>query len=153
MMGSLMTVVHNANTFGPGCPTAPLDCGGVQLSTYTENSATVLAATGEIDASNINRVTEYLTTALRPHRPLVLDLSKLGFLGAQGVPALIWFDEQCGRAGAEWAVVVSHPVQRLLRIGDLGHRVPTATSVSEALQSLTNPSPARRLLRLVTRSS
>jgi anti-anti-sigma factor len=147
-----MTVVHNAKTSGPGCPTESLDADGVRFSTYTENSATIVVATGEIDASNIDRLTEYLRDAVRPSRPLVLDLSKLGFFGAQGVPALYMLAEECAKADVDWAVVVSHPVLRLLRIGDRDHRVPTVTSVSEGLQ-LTNPSAARRLLRLVTRSS
>jgi anti-anti-sigma factor len=147
-----MTVVHNANTFGPGRPPESLDSDGVRFSTYTENSATVVVATGEIDASNIDRLTHCLKTALRARRPLVLDLSKLGFFGAQGVPALLLLGEECARIGVDWAVVASQPIVRLLRIGDREHRVPTVTSVPEALQSLTNPSPARRLLRLVTKS-
>lgn len=147
-----MTVVHNANTFRRGWPPESPDSDGVRFGTYTENSATVVVATGEIDASNIDRLTHYLNAALRSRRPLVLDLSKLDFFGAQGVPALFLLGDECARVGVDWAVVASQPVLRLLRIGDREHRVPTVTSVPEALQSLTNPSPAHRLLRLVTKS-
>jgi len=83
---------------------------------------------------------------------LVLDLSELSFFGAQGIPALFSLGEECGKAGVGWAVVASHPVERLLRIGDRNHRLPTASSLSQALQRLTSPTPARRLLQLVTKS-
>jgi anti-anti-sigma factor len=149
-----MTVVHNARTYGPTFPqgTAPLDSDGVRLSTHTESAATVVAATGEIDASNIDRLTEYIRNSLRGDRPLVVDLSDLSFFGAQGIPALFSLGEECGKAGVEWAVVANHPVQRLLRIGDKDHRLPAVSSVPEALKRLATPTPARRLLQLVTKS-
>jgi anti-anti-sigma factor len=154
-MGSSMTV--NSARTGPACTTstAHLDRGGVRLSTHNENAATVVAATGEIDASNVDRLTEYTRRILSEDvedRPLVLDLSQLSFIGTQGIPALFTLGEECGKAGVGWAVVVGHPVERLLRIGDSDHRLPTARSLSQALQRLTTPTPARRLLQLVTKS-
>jgi anti-anti-sigma factor len=149
-----MTVVHNARTSGPTYPheTAPLGSDGVCLSTHTESAATVVAATGEIDASNIDRLTDYIRSALSGDRPLVIDLSELSFFGAQGIPALFSLGEECGKAGVEWAVVASHPVRRLLRIGDKDNRLPAVGSVPEALKRLATPTPARRLLQLVTKS-
>jgi anti-anti-sigma factor len=126
----------------------------VRLSTHDENAATVVAASGEIDASNIDRLTEYTRRILSEDvedRPLVLDLSELRFIGAQGIPALFTLGEECGRAGVGWAIVASHPVERLLRVGDSDHRLPTARSLSQALRRLTTPTPARRLLQLVTK--
>ncbi|HZA12014.1 STAS domain-containing protein [Mycobacterium sp.] len=124
----------------------------MRLSTRDDNTATVVAAIGEIDASNIDRLTEYVGRAVSGNRPLVLDLSGLSFFGAQGIPALFLVSEQCGKAGIDWAVVVSRPVMRLLRIGDKDHRLPTVGSVSEALKRVTTPRPTRRLLQLVTKS-
>lgn len=145
-----MTVDHNTKT-EPTYPPASLERAGVRLSTHTEGSATVVAATGEIDASNISRLTDYVRGVLRANCPLVIDLSELSFFGAQGIPALFMLSEECGRAGVSWAVVTSHPVQRLLRIGDKDRRLPTVSSVSDALKRLATPTPARRLLQLVTK--
>jgi anti-anti-sigma factor len=155
MMESSMSVVNNARKSGPTCPPAyaAIDSGVVRLSRHTENTATVVSATGEIDASNIDRVTGYIKAALRSDRPLVVDLSELSFFGAQGVSALFTVGEECAKAGIDWAVVASHPVRRLLRIGDKDHRLPAVSSLSEALQRLTSRSPTRRLLQLVTKSS
>jgi anti-anti-sigma factor len=65
----------------------------------SEGAATVVAATGEIDASNIDRVTDYTWRAVAEGRGLVLDLGKLNFLGAQVIPVLISLSEECGRCG------------------------------------------------------
>jgi anti-anti-sigma factor len=132
--------------------TAPIDSDGMRLSTHSDNAAIVVAATGEIDASNIDRMTDYIRSALSGDRPLVIDLSALSFFGAQGIPALFSLGEECGKAGVEWAVVASHPVRRLLRIGDKDHRLPAVGSVSDAMKRLATPKPARRLLQLVTKS-
>jgi anti-anti-sigma factor len=146
-----MTVVHNAKT-KPTYPPTSLEFAGIRLSTRAEGSATVVAASGEIDASNIDRLTDYVRSVLRANCPLVIDLSELSFFGAQGIPALFMVSEECGRAGVGWAVVTSHPVQRLLRIGDKDRRLPTVSSVPDALKRLATPTPARRLLQLVTKS-
>ncbi|MBV8929800.1 MAG: STAS domain-containing protein [Mycobacteriaceae bacterium] len=145
-----MTVVHNARTSGPTCP--PRQTGGVRLSTYIENATTFVAAAGEIDASNIDRLTDHICAAITDGRALILDLSELTFFGAQGIPALFSVSEQCSRVGVDWAVVASHSVRRLLRIGDRDNRLPMVASIPEALAELSSPAPARRLLQLVTKS-
>lgn len=154
LMESSMTVVHNVNTFGPTRmpEIAHVDSHGVRLSTHIESAATVVAATGEVDASNIERLTDCVRRAITGDRALILDLSKLGFFGAQGFQALFSIREECANAGVEWVVVASHPVWRLLRICDRDNRLPAVRSVSEAMQRLAGPSAARRLLQLVTKS-
>lgn len=70
----------------------------------------------------------------------------------KGFRFLISLSEECDKADAGYAVVTSHPVQRLLRIGDPSHRLPTVGSVSEALQRLAAPRNAGRLLQIVAKS-
>jgi anti-anti-sigma factor len=147
-----MTAVYNMKPSGSACPTTDLDAGGVRLSIRSDNMTTVVAATGEVDASNIDRVSEYLRTALTVNHPLVVDLRELTFFGAQGIPALFSLGEHCAKAGVDWVIVVSHPVLRLLRIGDKDHRLPTVSSMPEAMKRLTGVTPARRLLQLVAQS-
>jgi len=143
-----MTVVHNANSSG-NLDHVSASCDGALLSSRAQGAATVIAATGEIDASNIASLADYTQRCLGGDRPVVLDLTRLDFLGAQGIPALFDIDARCGDAGVQWAVVPSHPVSRLLRICDKDRRLPTAGSVDEALQRFCGASQTQRLLKLV----
>ena len=146
-----MTVVNNANSSGN------LDhssvCGdGVFLSSHAQSGATVITATGEIDASNIASFTNYTRHYLSGDRAIVIDLTGLDFLGAQGIPALLDIDARCGDGGVEWAVVPGRPVSRLLRICDQDGRLPAVASVDEALERFSSPSRTVRLLKLVTKT-
>jgi anti-anti-sigma factor len=149
-----MPVVHDTNTTEPTRHfTSPgIGADGIRLSTQIEHAATIVAASGDIDASNIDRLTDYVQSALAQGRALILDLSDLTFFGAQGIPALFSVSEQCSKAGVDWAVVSSHAVRRLLRIGDRDSRLPAVSSVPEALKRLATPTPSRPLLQLVTKS-
>jgi anti-anti-sigma factor len=122
---------------------------GVCLSSQTLNGATVVAATGELDASNIHHLTEYTQSCLTGDRSLVLDLSRLNFLGAQGIRNLFEIADQCERGGIEWALVPSHPVSRLLRIGDKRARLPSVSSIDQALERFSASASTRGLLQLV----
>jgi anti-anti-sigma factor len=143
-----MPVVHNPNSTGT---TSHIDSDGIRLSTYIDHVALVVTAAGDFDASNIDRFTDHIRAVLTDGRALVLDLTDLTFLGAQGIPALFAVSEQCSNAGVDWAVVPSHAVRRLLRIGDRDNRLPTVGSLPEAMKLLTTPKPPRRLLQLVTK--
>lgn len=125
---------------------------GVCLSAQTLDGATVIAATGELDASNIHNLTDYTRSWLGGGRWLILDLSRLDFLGAQGIRSLFEIADECQRSGIEWALVPSHPVSRLLRICDKHARLPAASSIDQALERFSAPARARGLLQLVTKS-
>ena len=146
-----MTFVNDAGT-SPGLDHFSVCCDGAFLSSHAQGGATVITATGEIDASNIHQLTDYAQHYLGGDRPVVVDLSELDFLGAQGIPALFEFGGGCVDAGLEWAVVPGHPVRRLLRICDKDGRIPTASSVGEALERFSRPSGPRRLLKVVTKT-
>jgi anti-anti-sigma factor len=149
-----MTVVHNTNssTPNPASLDHPFACDGVSLSSRPQGGATVMAASGELDASNIHHLGDYVHRRLGD-RPVVLDLTELSFLGAQGIQALFTIDEKCAEAGVEWALVPSHPVSRLLRICDKDRRLPATSSVGHALQRFSSTSAPQRLLKLVAKSS
>jgi anti-anti-sigma factor len=147
-----MTVVHNANSSG-NLEHSSMCGDGVFLSSHARDGATVIAASGEIDASNIAFLTAYTQHHLAGDRPVVIDLADLDFLGAQGIPALFNIDLRCADAGVQWAVVPSHPVSRLLRICNTDGRLPTVASVDEALERFSSPSSTRQLLKLVTKTS
>ena len=124
----------------------------VWLNAQTLDGATVVAAAGELDASNIHRLTDYARSFLTDSHALVLDLSQLDFLGAQGIRSLIEIADDCARSGIDWALVPGHAVDRLLRIFDNDAQLPTVCSITEALERFSAPGCAHSLLQLVTKS-
>lgn len=147
-----MTVVHNANTSG-NIDHLWVSCDGVGLSTRFQEGATVVAAAGEMDAFNIHHFSDCVGRCLSEQQPVVLDLTELNFVGAQAVQALFEIGDKCAELGVAWAVVPSHPVSRLLRVCDTEGRVPSAPAVSQALERVSGPAQARRLLQLVAEPS
>jgi anti-anti-sigma factor len=125
---------------------------GVWLNAQTHDGATVVVAAGELDASNLHHLTDYARSCLSAGHALVLDLSRLDFLGAQGIRSLLQIADDCGRSGIDWALVPGHAVNRLLRIFDNEAELPTAPSITEALERISAPGCARSLLQLVTKS-
>jgi anti-anti-sigma factor len=105
---------------------------------------------GDVDATNIDRVSEYATHLVMVGNALVLDLSDINFLSAQGISVLIAIDDTCCAAVLQWTLIPSHAVNRLLRINDDENTFPTASSVPEALQHFANHARVRRRLPRVT---
>lgn len=125
---------------------------GVWLNAQTLDGATVVTAEGELDASNIHRLTDYARSCLTEGHALVLDFSQLDFLGAQGIWSLLEIADDCVRSGIDWALVPGHAVDRLLRIFDNDAQLPTVSSIAEALERFSAPGCAQGLLQLVTKS-
>jgi anti-anti-sigma factor len=146
-----MTVVHNANIFATRrCDLFAAD--GVCLSTELHPGATVIVVTGELDAANIHHLAQYAGRRLSDARSLILDLSGLDFLAAQGIRVLYELDRECDRRKTGWALVPGHPVTRLLRVCDKDAHLPSVSSIGEALERFSRVAQARKLLQLVTKS-
>jgi anti-anti-sigma factor len=105
----------------------------VSLSTRFRPGATIVEINGEIDASNADRVSKYVGGFLSADRALVLDLSGVDFLGVEGLRVLVSIGQQCTQTGLSWAMITSGAIQRLLRIADSIHQIPTARLVKENL--------------------
>jgi anti-anti-sigma factor len=148
-----MTVVHNTNlsvarhgdrSYRPAADRAA-------FTAQPDAGAAVITVTGELDAANLHHFREYVDRHLAGGRPMVLDLSQLDFLAAQGIRMLLEFGGECLRQGANWAVVTGPSAVRLLRICDRDGRLPSVTSISEALKRFSLPEPTS--LQLVTKTS
>ena len=150
-MGSSMSAVHNARSSESGRSSRSWG-DGVCWRTHTLGGTTVVSVTGELDASNIDHLTDCARPFLASGRSLILDLSELDFLGAQGIRSLFAIADECRRGRIKWALVPSHPVTRLLRVCDKQARLPSATSIDEALERVSAPARTRKLLQLVTKS-
>lgn len=105
-------------------------------------STAVVAAVGDIDASNSDALASYTITQLRTCERLVLDLTNVKYFGADGYSALRQIDFAIDDLG--WVVVPSREVSRLLRVADREGLVITASTVPDAEQTLGDLTAARR---------
>jgi anti-anti-sigma factor len=110
-----------------------IDCAGAQLEVRARSLATVLRISGEIDASNADRVAEAVQRFSQLTSPLILDLSHLDFLGVAGFRALITLNREHQQAQLHSSVVKGAAMRPLTRVFP-DHDLPIVDSVPEALQ-------------------
>jgi anti-anti-sigma factor len=113
-----------------------VDCNGAQMRAHCRDQVTVVKVTGDIDATNIDRFSDYTRRFVRETPGLILDLSGVDFLCARGISVLAGLDEDCRTAGTYWAIVGSPFVRRLLHIGDPSDALPTASSERQGLNAV-----------------
>ena len=113
-----------------------VDCNGAQMRAHCRDQVTVVKVTGDIDATNIDRLYDYTRRFVRETPGLILDLSGVDFLCARGISVLITLDNDCRTAGTHWAIVGSPFVRRLLHIGDPSDALPTASSERQGLNAI-----------------
>ena len=97
------------------------------------SSVAIISASGHIDASNADTLTEYTLEHLTGCRGLIIDLGGLDFFGTEGFSALHRVSVCCAHPGIAWAVVPSGAVSRVLRIGDPEGFLPVASTVEAAM--------------------
>jgi anti-anti-sigma factor len=102
-----------------------------EFTARTGPSATVITASGEVDAANANQLTEFVERHIRPDKRVILDLGGLEFIATAGFSALHRINVACSGAGACWDLVPSPGVHRLLRICDPDGTLPTTTTLTE----------------------
>jgi anti-anti-sigma factor len=129
-----------------GNPT--FECDGAQVRAQCRHLATVVTVSGAVDTTNVDRVSEYSTHFVLPDKPIVLDLSGVELLGAQGIRFLYRIDDACRDAGVEWALIASPAVSRLLQVTGDELTFPLADSVREALHCFADMISTRRRLLL-----
>ena len=103
-----------------------------ELSTTT----VLVAADGEVDASNSAALLSYVEKHVGDYDQLVLDLSKLTFFATDGYSALHSIDVRCSRRGIDWVLVPSPEVTRVLRVCDPDGLFPTAGNIVSAVAAL-----------------
>jgi anti-anti-sigma factor len=111
-------------------------------------SVVILSAHGEIDAANAQEFATYALRYADAVKRIVLDLEGIEFFGTAGFSALHTLNVRCAEGGADWAMVPSKAVSRLLQICDPDATLPVASSVKTAL-GVVHGQP-RPLLQLVT---
>jgi anti-anti-sigma factor len=152
-----MIVAQSLNTTGGHLPCRAdhhltADRRGVDMLAQLRHLATILTISGDIDATNIDRVSSYATRLVPVGNALLLDLSGVTFFAAQSISVLVTVDDACDDAESPWALVTSHAVDRVLRISEHDDILPVASSVPDGMQYFADlarvrqrvPSPARR---------
>ncbi|WP_375486640.1 STAS domain-containing protein [uncultured Mycobacterium sp.] len=131
------------------------DCGAARIRTQCRHLATVVTISGAVDAGNVDRVSEYSRRFVLEDNPFVFDLSGVDCFAAQAVWLLHRVDDECCRAGVEWALVPSRAVLQILWITKEDGVFPVVESVHEALRHFADVIATRRrvLLPLLTRSA
>lgn len=128
---------------------ATYECSGAQVRAYSRHLATVVTVRGEIDAVNVDRVSEYIRRFVLAQYPVVLDLSGVTHFSTAGYTLLCMLDEECYVAGVQWTLVASGAVSEVLGDGcDDQTAFPTARSTHEALRGLAEAITNRRELVL-----
>lgn len=134
---------------------ATFDCGGAQIRSHTRHLATVVAVHGEIHSHNIDAVVERVRRFVLTQDRLVVDLSDVKAIDAEGISLFHAIADGCLAAGVDWAVVASLPVRALLRSFDRDITVPLERTVAAALHHYAEAIDTRRelLLPLVRKSA
>ena len=110
-----------------------IDCDGARLFIYARGLATVLRVDGEIDGFNAARIATEIRRFSEVATPLILDLSRLDFLGIDGFQQLLAVSYDHHTAGLHCSIVKGLAMRPLLRIVS-DHGLPLVKSVAEALQ-------------------
>ena len=103
----------------------------------------VVTIRGEIDAANVDRVSEHIRRFILGQNPLVLDISGVTRFARAGISLLHVLDEDCRAAGVQWTLVARPAV-----IGLLGDDWDVTRSLHEALHNLADAIVSRRQLML-----
>jgi anti-anti-sigma factor len=118
-----------------------IDCTGAQLDVQAHGLATVLRVRGEIDASNADLLAQAIRRFVRLRAPLILDLSRVDYLGSAGLRTLLLVQDECQLARLQCSVVGGVALRRLTRLVT-GLGLHMVDSVGEALQLIRGASRA-----------
>jgi anti-anti-sigma factor len=127
-----------ARTENPMAIPQPAGASGVDLVRVRELSATtvLVAAFGEIDAASAGDLCQSIEGHLGGYRQLVLDLSRLTFIGTAGYSVLHRVHSRCVGSAVNWVLVPGKEVDRLLRVCDPDGILPTAPNIVAAVATL-----------------
>ena len=116
--------------------------GGAHLFVYARSLATVVRIDGAIDASNAAHVAAEIRRFTKTRTPLILDLSRLDFLGIEGFQQLLALSHQQQTAGLYCNIVGGVAMRPLARVVK-DHGLALVRSVPEAFQLLEDALPTR----------
>ncbi|WP_428343001.1 STAS domain-containing protein [Mycobacterium sp.] len=117
---------------------------GIEMRAYSCHLATVVAISGDVDATNVARFTAHITHLVPLGNALLVDLSGVSFFAVRSMSALLAVDGACQRVRTPWALVTSHAVKRVLRLSECSYILPTVSTVPAAMDYFTHLTRMRR---------
>lgn len=133
----------------PARPDTVTTCHCAHFATrWLHPSILIVSAHGELDAANAQDFVEYALLHTDAVKRLLLDLTGLEFFSTAGFSALHTLNVRCAEIGADWAMMPSKPVARLLDICDPDATLPVAPTIETAL-AVIHGDPRPPLLQLV----
>lgn len=121
-----------------------VNCGRAQMFVYARRFATVVRVDGGVDASNAGHIAAEIRRFTKAQAPLIIDLSRLEFLGIEGFQQLLALNHQHRAAGLYCNIVTGAAVRPLTRVVT-DHGLPLVKSVPEALQLIEDALATRRV--------
>ena len=125
-----------------------VDFGAAHLWAYERHGCVVVAASGRIDARNLDDITAYAGRYIAPGAAFVLDLSRVTEFTAAAAHLPHAVDGQCAAAGADWALVAGDAVLRRLRERTTDLPMPLVDSLAHAESHIDDAVTARRRMLL-----
>lgn len=116
----------------------------LEVSSEVRDGGIVVTARGELDMATTPELAAELVTARRavePPEQVVVDLRKVGFLGADGISCLLDAHNSCAQSGTPFRIIAAHSVVlRPLSALELDSTFQVAGRVEDVLTSF----PAQR---------
>jgi len=133
--------------------TTVVGCRGARIWARTDVGLTVIAISGEIDASNVDEVRRHCRGLIPEGAAFIVDLADVDFIAVDGLRALFAISIECARTDTTWALIAGHAVNRLLRVLGTDKLLPVVGSATEALLLVRRSARGRRSLQVVSRRS
>jgi anti-anti-sigma factor len=99
----------------------------------TRGPISVVSVTGEIDDNTADLFVTRVEEQMRRCRTVIVDLTRVTYLGVAGLDALHRVNISQYQTGARWIAVPSPAVNRSLRLAVTGIHIPTAKTVAAAM--------------------
>lgn len=121
----------------------PVNSRVTSISAESREQITIVSIIGEIDGSNADFIATVLNGFVVWSGKVIIDLSRLEFIGTQGLRVLIGLEEECRRKDVTMAVVPCGLLRRLLQVVDIGRHLPVSSSVDDAVGAVRRSSSSR----------
>ena len=87
-----------------------MGCRGARITASSDREFTTIKITGDIDACNVDDLTNLARNTVPESAALILDLAGVDFIAVAGLRALLAVNIECARCGSSWALIVGPAV-------------------------------------------
>jgi anti-anti-sigma factor len=108
------------------------------IQVRSEPGYAIVTVAGEVDIATVTRLREPLFELAASGHPLVVDLDRVSFIDSAGLAALVGASKRAAAHGGCLKVVCARrQTRQLFRLTGLDSQIPLASTLEEALLSLT----------------